>query len=77
MAISLKERFRKLNLSTWINTQDTVKLEELADEHAIEFSQWLDLNWSNTLTKRELLNNYKKDNDRNNNEKVFRNIFIR
>jgi hypothetical protein len=72
MAISLKERFRKLNLSTWINTQDTVKLEELADEHAIEFSQWLDLNWSNTLTKRELLNNYKKDNDRNNNEKVFR-----
>jgi hypothetical protein len=71
MAISLKERFRKLNLSTWINTQDTVKLEELADEHAIEFSQWLDLNWSNTLTKRELLNNYKNDNDRNNKEKVF------
>ena len=39
--MTLKETFRKLNLSTWINFDDAIKCEELADEYAIEFADWI------------------------------------
>ena len=38
--MKLKEKFRKTNLSTWINESDTEKLEQIADEYAIDFLKW-------------------------------------
>jgi len=39
--MTLREKFRTANLSTWINETDTVKLEIIADEFAIGFAEWI------------------------------------
>jgi hypothetical protein len=38
--MKLKEKIQKLNLSTWISQKDTEKIEIIADEYAIGFSEW-------------------------------------
>jgi len=39
--MKLKEKIQKLNLSTWISQKDTEKIETIADEFAISFTEWL------------------------------------
>jgi hypothetical protein len=71
--MTLKEKFRKLNLSTWINENDTEKIEQIADEFAIGFGCWLHQNLTHIskdswgvyngewLTVNESLEIYKKE----------------
>jgi hypothetical protein len=62
--MKLKEQFRKTNLSTWINEVDTEKLENIADEFAIGFAEWMFnltiREWENESTD-DLLRYYKKE----------------
>ena len=62
--MTLKEKIRKLNLSTWISSEDTKKLEKTAEDFAIGFAEWIEkLDWEiyhNTAAK-ELLEIYKKE----------------
>lgn len=43
--MTLKEKIRKLNLSTWISSGDTKKLEKTAEDFAIGFAEWSDDNY--------------------------------
>lgn len=38
--MTLREKFRNLNLSTWINYNDSVKCEKISDNFAIGFAEW-------------------------------------
>lgn len=62
--MTLRNQFRKINLSTWINDKDTEKLEIIAEEFAIDFSDWLNINaykYPTKTTTKELLEIYKKE----------------
>ena len=62
--MTLKEKFRTLNLSTWINKNDTEKMEIIADEFSIGFAEWLNVNFKFDFTDnafKELLEIYKKE----------------
>jgi hypothetical protein len=66
--MKLKEQFRKTNLSTWINEVDTEKLENIADEYAIEFAEWYAkegkwIKYRDGNTSKELLEIYKKEKE--------------
>ena len=45
--MTLKEKIKKLNLSTWISSEDTKKLEKIAEDFAIDFGEWLDYTFQN------------------------------
>ena len=55
--MTLKEKLKKLNLSTWISSRDTEKIEKTADEFAIGFAEWIT---RAELPLKELLEIYKK-----------------
>jgi hypothetical protein len=60
--MTLKEKIRKLNLSTWISSGDTKKLEKTAEDFAIGFADWLikrETKYFESL--KELLEIYKKE----------------
>jgi hypothetical protein len=73
--MTLKEKFRKTNLSTWINEKDIEKLEEIAEDFAIEFTKWCASDEAQSLIKdlmlvgeinkvlelKDLMKIYKKD----------------
>ena len=64
--MTLREKFRNLNLSTWVNQSDTEKLERVTDDFTIGFFNWATTykandknNWQ--LSTKELLKTYKKE----------------
>ena len=54
----LDRQFDKLDTIYW--SHDSVGCVEIADNHAINFSNWLDENKDKLGTKSELLKQYKK-----------------
>jgi hypothetical protein len=64
--MTLKEQFRKTNLSTWINEVDTEKLEKVAEEFAIDFAEWFidsEGKPKGEWSIKELLEIYKKEKE--------------
>jgi len=63
--MTLKEKLKKLNLSTWISSRDTEKIENISDEFAIGFAEWLiekEREHPNRIIRgKELLEIYKKE----------------
>lgn len=65
--MTLKEKFKEILTAFWINDWEN-KCEQIADEFAVDFAEWLLIIYNEDIiydayTKEELLEIYKKENE--------------